>query len=73
MIIRYVFKTHISKAETAVEIDSHDSTTEVLNISFINNILTNSTDRKVAKTDISTSNTNTIRVFMYFVAYLLRV
>ena len=73
MIILYVFNNHINTAETTVEIDSHANTTEVLNISFINKILTNRTDRKVAKTDISTSNTNTMRVFMYFVAYLLRV
>lgn len=73
MIILYVFRSQINIAETTVEIDSHISTTEVLNISFVNNILTNRIEKKVAMTDISTSNTNTTRVFMYFVAYLLRV
>ena len=69
MIIRYVFNSHINTAETTVEINSHLNTTKVLNISFINNILTSSTERKVAKADINTSNTNTIRVFMYLLAY----
>jgi hypothetical protein len=73
MIILYVFRSQINIAETTIEIDSHISTTEVLNISFVNNILTNRIEKKVAMTDISTSNTNTTRVFMYFVAYLLRV
>lgn len=71
MIILYVFNSQINTAETAVEIDSHLNTTEVLNMSFVNNIFTNRTERKVAKTDISTSNTNTTRVFMYLLAYLL--
>ena len=68
MMILYVFKSQINTAETTEEIDSHISTTEVLNMSFINNILTSSTERNVAKTDINTSNTNTTRVFIYFLA-----
>ena len=65
-MILYVFNNHINKDETAAEIESQSKTTEVLKISFMNNILTSRIDIKVAKTDISTSNTNTIFVFIYF-------
>ena len=68
MMILYVLKSQMSKAETAPDIDSQRRTTDVLNISFTNNILTNRIEKKEAKTDINTSNMNTIFVFIYFCA-----
>lgn len=72
MIILYVFNNHINTIETTAEIDSQVSTTEALNISFENRNLTTRTEIKVAKTDISTSNTNTILVLTYLCAYVFR-
>ena len=72
IMILYVLNIQIKIMETAVETDNHVNTTRTLNISFENNILTISTEIKVAMTDIKTSSTNTIFVLIYFCAYVCR-